>query len=64
MAVGNVYDQNETSRIESLLKTENAMMQGVDKEKQFSDKKVLQYVLALAGIVVLLVGFKFIVNKK
>lgn len=64
MAIGNIYDQNETSRVESLLKTENAMMQGVDKEKQFSDKKVLQYVLALVGIVVLLVGFKFIVNKK
>ena len=64
MAVGNIYDQNETSRVESLLKTENTLMNTLDKDKQFSDKKLLQYVLALAGIVVLLVGFKFIVNKK
>lgn len=64
MAVGKVYDSGELGRIESLLKTQESMLQQVDKEKEFSDKKVLQYTLAVAGIIVLLVGFKFIVDKK
>ena len=64
MAVGKVYDSGELGRIETLLNTQESLLQKIDKEKEFSDRKVLQYTLAVAGIVVLLVGLKFLVSKK
>ncbi len=63
MAVGKVYDSNELGRIEKILNEQTSLLQQVDKEKEFGNKKVLQYALAVAGILILLVGFKFVVNK-
>ena len=64
MAVGKVYDSGELGRIENLLNTQESLLQKIDKEKEFSDKKALQYTLVVVGILVLLVGLKFLVGKK
>jgi len=63
MAVGKIYDTGEIGRIEKLLNEQTSLLQQVDKEKEFGNKKVLQYTLAVAGILILLVGFKFAVDK-
>jgi hypothetical protein len=63
MAVGKVYDSNELGRIEKILNEQTSLLQQVDKEKEFGNKKVLQYTLVVAGILILLVGFKFVVDK-
>jgi preprotein translocase subunit SecE len=63
MAVGKVYDTEELGRIEKILNEQTTLLQQVDKEKQFGNKKVLQYTLVVAGIVILLFGFKFALDK-
>ena len=63
MAVGKIYDTGEIGRIEKILNEQTTLLQQVDKEKEFGNKKVLQYTLAVTGILILLVGFKFALDK-
>jgi hypothetical protein len=62
--VGVVYDSNEVSRMESFLKSQNALMEGVDKEKQVQNKNILRYAVILGGVAITLVLFKVLINKR
>jgi hypothetical protein len=62
--VGVVYDSNEVSRMESFLKSQNALMEQVDKENEVKNKSILRYAVILGGVAIVLVLFKVLVNKK
>ena len=62
--VGVVYDSNEVSRNESFLKSQNALMEQVDKENEVKNKSILRYAVILGGVAIVLVLFKVLVNKK
>jgi hypothetical protein len=62
--VGVVYDSNEVSRMESFLKSQNALMEGVDKEKQVQNKNILRYAVILGGVALTLVLFKVFISKR
>jgi hypothetical protein len=62
--VGVVYDSNEVSRTESFLKSQNALMEQVDKENEVKNKSILRYAVILGGVAIVLVLFKVLVNKK
>jgi hypothetical protein len=62
--VGVVYDSNEVSRTESFLKSQNALMEQVDKETEVKNKSILRYAVILGGVAIVLVLFKVLVNKK
>jgi hypothetical protein len=62
--VGVVYDRNEVSRMDAFLKSQNELMQQADKGKELQNQNVLKYAVLLGGIVITLVFFKIMVNKK
>lgn len=62
--VGVVYDSNEFSRTESFLKSQNALMEQVDKETEVKNKSILRYAVILGGVAIVLVLFKVLINKK
>jgi hypothetical protein len=61
---GKIYDDTESKRIADFLSNQTSELEKIDKEKEFSDKKVLRYTIILAGSVILLVLLKFLVSKK
>ena len=61
---GKTYDSAEFSRLESFMNEQQAQMDLIDKEKQFQNKKVVQYAIILAGVVATLMLFKTLVDKK
>jgi hypothetical protein len=61
---GVIYDSNEVSRMESFLKSQNALMEGVDKETEVKNKSILRYAVILGGVAIVLVLFKVLVNKR
>ena len=62
--VGVVYDSNEFSRTESFLKSQNDLMEQVDKETEVKNKSILRYAVILGGVAIVLVLFKVLINKK
>jgi len=61
---GRIYDDTESKRIADFLSNQTSELEKIDKEKEFSDKKVLRYTIIIAGSVILLVLLKFLVNRK
>lgn len=61
---GKIYDKTESQRIEEFLSNQTSELEKVDKEKEFSDKKVLRYTIMITGSVILLVLLKYLVSKK
>lgn len=61
---GKIYDDSESKRIADFLSNQTSELEKIDKEKEFSDKKVLRYTIIIAGSVILLVLLKFLVNRK
>jgi hypothetical protein len=61
---GKIYDDTESKRIADFLSNQTSELEKVDKEKEFSDKKVLRYTIILTGSVILLVLLKYLVNRK
>lgn len=61
---GKIYDDTESKRIADFLSNQTSELEKIDKEKEFSDKKVLRYTIIIAGSVILLVLLKFLVNRK
>lgn len=61
---GRIYDKTESDRIADYLSNQTSELEKVDKEKQFSDKKVLRYTIMLTGGVLFLVLLKFLVSRK
>lgn len=61
---GKIYDDTESKRIEDFLSNQTSELEKIDKEKEFSDKKVLRYTIMLTGSVILLVLLKYLVNRK
>ena len=61
---GKIYDDTESKRIADFLSNQTTELEKVDKEKEFSDKKVLRYTIILTGSVLLLVLLKYLVNRK
>jgi hypothetical protein len=61
---GRIYDDTESKRIADYLSNQTSELEKVDKEKEFSDKKVLRYTIMLTGGVLFLVLLKFLVSRK
>ena len=61
---GLTYDTAEFSRLDDFLKNQQSQMDLIDKEKQFQNKKVLQYALLLAGATLTIFLFKMLITKK
>jgi hypothetical protein len=61
---GKIYDDTESKRIADFLSNQTSELEKVDKEKEFSDKKVLRYTIILTGSVLLLVLLKYLVSRK
>jgi hypothetical protein len=61
---GKIYDDTESKRIGDFLSNQTSELEKVDKEKEFSDKKVLRYTIMLTGSVILLVLLKYLVSRK
>ena len=61
---GKIYDDTESKRIADFLSNQTSELEKIDKEKEFSDKKVLRYTIIIAGSVILLVLLKFLVSRK
>ena len=61
---GKIYDKTESQRIADYLSNQTSELEKVDKEKEFSDKKVLRYTIMLTGSVILLVLLKYLVSRK
>jgi len=61
---GRIYDDTESKRIADFLSNQTSELEKIDKEKEFSDKKVLRYTIILTGSVILLVLLKFLVSRK
>ena len=61
---GRIYDDTESKRIADYLSNQTSELEKVDKEKEFSDKKVLRYTIMLTGGILFLVLLKFLVSRK
>lgn len=61
---GKIYDTAEFGKLDTFLSMEQAQMDLIDKEKQFQNKKVVQYALIFAGTAITLVLFTILVGKK
>jgi hypothetical protein len=61
---GLIYDSSEMSRIQDLLKKEEAQMSAIDKEKESGNSKILRYSIILGGAVLLLVLLKVGISYK
>jgi hypothetical protein len=61
---GKIYDDTESKRIADFLSNQTSELEKIDKEKEFSDKKVLRYTIILTGSVILLVLLKYLVSRK
>lgn len=61
---GLTYDTAEFSRLDEFLSNQQSQMDLIDKEKEFQNKKVVQYALLLAGAVLTIIMFKVLVDKK
>ncbi len=61
---GLTYDSSEVSRVQEFLSQQEAYMSDIDKEKEFADKNVLRYTLIIAGSIIGLIAFKFLISRK
>ena len=61
---GKIYDDTESKRIADFLSNQTSELEKIDKEKEFSDKKVLRYTIMLTGGILFLVLLKFLVSRK
>jgi hypothetical protein len=61
---GRIYDDTESKRIADFLSNQTSELEKIDKEKEFSDKKVLRYTIMLTGGILFLVLLKFLVSRK
>jgi len=60
---GKTYDTEEFGRLDNFFKEQEAEFKKIDLEKSVQNKKILQYVLVLTGVVVSLYAFSKLVNK-
>jgi hypothetical protein len=61
---GKIYDIGEVPRLEAFIKEQQDSMDKIDKEKSVQNNKILQYTLILTGVVVSLLIFNKLINKK
>lgn len=61
---GKTYDTAEFSRLDDFLNQQQAQMDLIDKEKQFQNKKVLQYALLLIGASLTIFLLQRLITKK
>lgn len=61
---GKTYDVAEFGRLDTFFKEQEEEFKKIDLEKSVQNKKILQYVLVLTGIVVSLYAFSRLVNKQ
>jgi hypothetical protein len=61
---GKTYDSAELKRLDDFLNQQQAQMELIDNQKEFKNKKVVQYALILTGAVISLILFKVLVDKK
>lgn len=64
MAVGKIYDSNETTRIKELLSTQKELLSNLDNSKENANKTVLKYAILIGGSAVILLLLNYIVTKK
>lgn len=64
VTAGKTYDTAEFNRLDEFLNKQQAQMDLIDKEKQFQNKKVLQYGLLLVGATLTIFLFKMLITKK
>ena len=60
---GKTYDVEEFGRLDNFFKEQEEEFKKIDLEKSVQNKKILQYVLVLTGVVVSLYAFSRLVNK-
>ena len=60
---GKTYDVEEFGRLDAFFKEQEEEFKKIDLEKSVQNKKILQYVLVLTGVVVSLYAFSRLVNK-
>jgi len=60
---GKTYDVAEFGRLDIFFKEQEEEFKKIDLEKSVQNKKILQYVLVLTGVVVSLYAFSRLVNK-
>ena len=61
---GKTFDVAEYGRLDAFFDEQEAEFKKIDLEKSVQNKKILQYVLVLTGVVVSLYAFSRLVNKK
>lgn len=61
---GKTYDTGEYSRLDFILKEQQAEMDRIDKERSVQNIKIVQYLMVLTGVVLSLYWFSRMVNKK
>jgi len=61
---GKTYDTQEYSRLDTFIKEQQSEMDKIDKEKSVQTKKIIQYSVILAGVVLSLYGFSRLINRK
>jgi hypothetical protein len=61
---GKTYDVAEFGRLDIFFKEQEEEFKKIDLEKSIQNKKILQYVLVLTGVVVSLYAFSRLVNKQ
>ena len=61
---GRTYDTQEYSRLDAFLKEQQGEMDKIDIEESVQNKKIVQYVMVLTGVVLSLFIFNKFVNKK
>lgn len=61
---GKIYDSAEFNRLDDFMNQQQAQMNLIDKEREFQNKKVLQYSLILLGATLTLFLFQRLILKK
>jgi hypothetical protein len=63
MAIGKVYDSNETTRLDDFISTKTANLEAANSD-QNKNTKIINYSLLLMGAIITLVSLKLMLRKK
>lgn len=64
MAVGKIYDSNETTRIKELLDKEQRLLGSLENSKENTNTTILRYTILFGGSAILLLLLNYIIKKK
>lgn len=64
MAIGKVYDSEETSRLSDFIDIKTSNLDAINNSSQAKDRKILNYSILMIGAIVVLLSLKLLIRKK